>query len=86
MTYAAHQKNLASYVCYNPLLRNVIVKKVGMLRRIFGAVLDAMHESRRGQAEREIANFFAQRGAHMTDDLEREMTRLLFTSNWRPRE
>ena len=44
MTYAANQKNLVSYVSYSPPQRNAIVKKVGILWRIFGAVLDAMHE------------------------------------------
>ena len=44
MTYAANQKNLVSYFSYSPPQRNAIVKKVGILRRIFGAVLDAMHE------------------------------------------
>jgi hypothetical protein len=86
MTYAANQKNLVSYVSYSPPQRNAIVKKVGILWRIFGVVLDAMHESRRMQAEREIANFVALRGARMTDDLEREMTRRLVTSNWNLRE
>jgi hypothetical protein len=83
MTYAANHKNLASYVSYNAPKRNVIAKKFGILRRIFGAILDAMHESRRRQAEREIANFVARRGGRITDDLEREMMRRLFTSNWR---
>ena len=86
MTYAANQKNLVSYVRYSPPQRNAIVKKVGILWRIFGAVLDAMHESRRRQAEREIAKFVALRGGPITDDFEREMTRRLFTSNWSPRE
>ena len=82
MTYAANQKTLAPYVSYNPPKRNAIVKKVGILRRIF----DAMHRSRRRQAEREIANFVARRGGRMTDGLEREMARRLFTSDWSPRE
>ena len=86
MTCAANHKNLASYVSYNPPKRNAIVNKVGILRRIFDAILGAMHESRRRQAEREIANFIARQGGHLTDDLEREMTRRLFTSNWSPRE
>jgi hypothetical protein len=30
MTYTANQKNLASYVSYNPPQRNAIVKKVGI--------------------------------------------------------
>ena len=86
MTYAANEKNLASYVRYSPPQRNAIVNKVGILRRIFDAIRDAMHEPHRRQAEREIANFVARRGARMTDDLEREMTRRLFTSNSSPRE
>jgi hypothetical protein len=86
MTLAASHKNLASYVSYNPPKRNAIVKTVGILRRIFAAMLDAMHASRRSQAEREIAKFIALRGGPITDNLEREMTRRLFTSNWSPRE
>lgn len=65
MTYAANQKNLASYVSYNAPKRNAIAKKFGILRRIFGAILDAMHESRRRQAEREIANFIDLVGAEI---------------------
>jgi hypothetical protein len=86
VTYAANHKNLASYVSYNAPKRNAIAKKFGILRRIFGAILDAMHESRRRQAEREIANFVALRGGRITDDLEREMTRRLFTTDWTPRD
>jgi hypothetical protein len=86
MTLAANHKNLAPYVSYKPTKRNAIVKTVAILRRILEAILDAMHESRRSQAEREIAKFVALRGGRMTDDLEREMTRRLFTSNWSPRE
>ncbi len=84
MTYTANHKNLASYVSYNPTKRSATVKTVGILRRIFGALFDAMHELRRRQAEREIANFVARRGGRITDDLEREMTRRLFTTDWSP--
>ena len=86
MTHAANHKNLTSYVSYSPPKRNAIVKKVGILRRIFVAILDAMHELRRRQAEREIANLVARQGGPMSDDLERDMTRRLFRSNWSPRE
>jgi hypothetical protein len=58
-----------------------IEKKVGILRRIFDAILNAMHESRRRQAEREIASFVALQGGHVTDGLEREMTRRRSTSD-----
>ena len=66
--------------------RIAIVKKVSILRRIFDAIFDGIYESRRRQTDREIANFFAQRGGRITDDLEREMTHRLFTSNWSARE
>ena len=86
MTYAVNHKNLASYVSCNPPKRSAIVNTVGILWRFFVGILDAMHESRRRQAEREIANFVARQGGPMSDDLERDMTRRLFRSNWSPRE
>ena len=53
---------------------------------IFGALLEAMRESRRRQTERDIANYVASRGGRMTDDLEREITRRLPTSDWSTHE
>ena len=84
MTDTANHEKLASYGGYNPPKRNAIMKGVGILRRFFQAIFDAMDESRRRQAEREIANFVARQGGRFTDDLEREMTRRLFTSGWSP--
>ena len=84
--YTANHKNLASYVDYNPPKRNAIVNGVGILRRVFAALLKAMDESRQRQVEREIAKYVALRGGRITDDLEREITRRLFTSDWSPRE
>ena len=86
MTYTADHKNLSSYVGYGPPRRNAAVKGVGILRRVFAALFEAMHKSRRRQTERDIANYVALRGGRMTDDLEREITRRLFTSDWSPRE
>ena len=87
MTYTADHKNLTSYVGYGPPRRNTVVKGVGILRRVFAALFEAMHESRRRQTERDIANYVASRGGgRMTDDLEREITRRLLTSDWSPRE
>jgi hypothetical protein len=63
-----------------------MVNGVSILRRVFGALLEAMHESRRRQTERDIANFVASRGGRLTDDLEREIMRRLFTSDWSSRE
>ena len=70
MTYAANRTTSASYVSCEP--PRAIEKKVGILRRIFDAILNAMHESRRRQAEREIANFVALQGGRVTDSLERD--------------
>ena len=56
MTYAANRTTSASYVSCVPPMR-AIEKKVGILRRIFDAILNAMHESRRRQADREIAKY-----------------------------
>jgi hypothetical protein len=86
MTYTADHKNLATYVGYGPPKRNAVVNGVGILRGVFAALLESMHESRRRQTERDIANYVASRGGRITDDLEREITRRLFTSDWSPRE
>jgi hypothetical protein len=80
MSYTTNH-DLAAYVD-DPPRRN----RVGILRRVFGALLKAMEESRQKQAERELANYVALRGGPLTDDLEREMMRRLLTSDWSPRE
>jgi hypothetical protein len=64
----------------------VAVKRVGILARVFGALLKAMEESGQKQTEREIAKYVSSRGGRMTDELEREIERRLFTSDWSPRE
>jgi hypothetical protein len=81
MSYTTNHRDLAAYVD-DPPRRN----RVGILRRVFGALLKAMEESRQKQAERELANYVALRGGPLTDDLEREMMRRLLTSDWSPRE
>jgi len=86
MAHTASHKSRASYVGYDSPKRDAVVNGVGILRRVFGAFLEAMYESRRRQTDREIANYVALRGGRMTDDLEREITRRLFTSDWSPRE
>jgi hypothetical protein len=83
MTYAAHHKNLAAYAGDGvPAKRDAVAKKAGVLRRIIDAVL----ESRQRQADREIARFIARSGGRLTDDLERQMTQHLATSDWSVRE
>jgi hypothetical protein len=85
MSYTANRRDLAAYVG-DPPRRYAVVNGVGILRRVFGALLKAMEESRQKQTEREIANYVALRGGPLTDDLEREMMRRLLTSDWSPRE
>ena len=80
MSYTANHRDLAAYVD-DPPRRN----RVGILRRVVEALLTAMEESRQKQTEREIASYVTLRGGLITDDLEREITRRLFTSDWSPR-
>jgi hypothetical protein len=86
MVYTASHKNRASYFGSDLPMRNAVVNGVDILRRVFGALLDAMYEARRRQTERDIANYVALRGGRITDDLEREIERRLLTSDWSPRE
>ena len=52
-------------------------------RGIFRRILDAMREARQREADRQIARFLAARSARsLTDDLEREISQRLLTSNW----
>ena len=83
MTYAAHHRDFVPYFGDKASTRrNAVANKAGVLRRIF----DAAFESRQKQAERDIARFLARSGGRMTDDIEREMTQRLLTSNWNARE
>jgi hypothetical protein len=82
MSHTANHRDLAAYVGDPPRRKS----RVGILRRVFGALLKAMEESRQKQTEQEIANFVALRGGPLTDDLEREMMRRLLASDWSPRD
>ena len=77
MSYTAHHKNLAAYVGNSPR-RNVAVKRVSILWRVFDAFFNAMEKSRQKQTEREIANFVSSQGGRLTDELEREIERRFF--------
>ena len=79
MTYAANRTTSASYVSCEPPT-HTIERKVGILRRIFDAII----ESRQKQVDRSIARFLAQSGGRLTDDMEREMMERLFKGNWNP--
>jgi hypothetical protein len=85
MTYAANPKRASAYEGYDRPVRETAVSHFGILRRAFGAFCHALHESRRRQAMREIANLDFLQGRPMSDDLERNMTRRMFRSDWSPR-
>jgi hypothetical protein len=81
MAHAAHHSDFA-FSGSASTRSNGNENKGGVLRRIFNAIL----ESRQKQVDRDIAAFIARRGGRITDDLEREMTRRLLTSDWSGRE
>jgi hypothetical protein len=83
MTYAAHHENLVPYAGgEDPTKREAVAARLGVLRRIFDAV---MH-SRQRHADQQIAAFLARSGGRITDDLERELMRRISTSNWNMRD
>jgi hypothetical protein len=80
MTYAAHRKDFGSLISGTASSVDNAAKKRGILRRIF----DAFMESRQRDIDRQIARFLAARsGETLTDDLEREISQRVLTSNWR---
>jgi hypothetical protein len=58
--------------------RSAAAPRPGLLKRI----ADAVFESRRRQAERDIARFVASTGGRITDDIERQMTQRLVGGDW----
>jgi hypothetical protein len=79
MSYAAHRRKFGSYADQVPSKTATAPKRRGIFRRI----LDAMREARQREADRHIARFLAARSAgSLTDDLEREISQRLLTSNW----
>ena len=80
MSYAAHRRDFGAFVSRTPANGEAVVKRSGILRRI----VDAFMESRQRDIDRQIAHFLAARsGGTLTDDLEREISHRLSTSNWR---
>ena len=79
MSYAAHRSDFGSLLSLPAGKGATVPKKAGLLRRIF----DAFMESRQRDVDRQIARFLAGRaGETLTDDLEREISHRLSTSNW----
>jgi hypothetical protein len=77
MSYVAHHKDFDSFVGHQAIPKGeTVAKKIGLVRRIF----DALMQSRQRDVDRQIARFLA--GRAFTDDLEREISQRLLTSNW----
>jgi hypothetical protein len=77
MSFAAHRRDFGSFA--DEAKTETAPKRVGILRRI----LDAIMKARQGDIDRQIAHFLAGRSAErLTDDLEREISQRLSTSNW----
>jgi hypothetical protein len=70
MTYAANYRDFGSYFRDKDSTKSSPdAKKLGILRRIFGAIF----ETRQEQIEREVARFVARSGGRITDDIERKI-------------
>jgi hypothetical protein len=79
MSYAAHRKDFGSFADEARSKTETPPNRAGILRRI----LDAFIDSRQRDVDRQIARFLAARSARtLTDDLEREISQRLSTSNW----
>ena len=79
MSYAAHHKDFGSFVRHPAAPKgDAVSKKASILRRI----LDAFEQSRQREVDRHIAHFLDRSGRAFTDDLEREITSRVLTSNW----
>jgi hypothetical protein len=79
MSYAAHSRDFDSFVSEPSTKCGSVPKKAGILERIFNAFM----ETRQRDADRQVTRFLAGRsGGTLTDNLEREISHRLSTSNW----
>jgi len=76
MSYTAHHKDFGPYVSTSNTRDERKPQKTGLWRRLSKAV----RNSRERRAEREIACFIQGRGAHLTDELERDLMRHITSS------
>jgi hypothetical protein len=83
MSYAAHRREFGAFVSRTPANGETLAKRPGVLRGILRRIFDAFMESRQRDIDRQVARFLAARsGGTLTDDLEREISIRLSTSNW----
>ena len=78
MTYAAHHGEILPSCNDKPAARSGRAKRRGIWRRIF----DAVYESRRRHADREVAAFIERSGGRMTDNIEFQISQRLMTGDW----
>ena len=78
MTHAAHHGQIPRCCNLKPAARVPVAKPAGIWRRLF----DAIYESRRRHAERDIARWIDRSGGRITDDVEFQMSQRLMTGDW----
>jgi hypothetical protein len=78
MTYAAHHKEITGSCNHQPSANAAVAGRRGIWRRLF----DAIYESRRRHAERDIARLIDRSGGRITDDVEFQMSQRLMTGDW----
>jgi hypothetical protein len=78
MVLVPRPEDFAPYIALPRPAENAAPKR-GIWRRF----LDALVARRQRQIEGDVARLIARRGGRLTDDLEREIMRNIFTSNWR---
>jgi hypothetical protein len=79
MTYAVHHEEILRSCNHNPAAaRTAVAHRGGIWRRIFNAV----YESRRRHADREVAAFIERSGGRMTDNIEFQISQRLMTGDW----
>ena len=81
MSHAAHHGEIPRSCNPKPAGREAGASR-GIWRRIF----DAVYESRRRHAERDIARLINRSGGRITDDVEFQMSQHLMTGDWTVRK
>jgi hypothetical protein len=79
MSCATHHGAILPRSHDNPAAaRTAVAHRGGIWRRIF----DAVYESRRRHADREVAAFIERSGGRMTDNIEFQISQRLLTGDW----
>jgi len=81
MTYTAYSGDFVPFRS-DTTVNHTAERRPGILRRI----VDAVFESQRRQAEREIARYLERTGGRLTDDVELRMTQRLLGGDWNARD